>query len=61
MENKQTKISLDFQQNEVAVILKALSRMPYGEVFSIINRISSEVNKQLKSETVNPTTKPPKP
>lgn len=59
MENKTKQIDLTFEQNEVALILKALSRLPYGEVYTMIGKISSEVKKQM--ESVNPTTAPPKP
>lgn len=58
MENNNPLIHFDLTLDETNLILKSLSKLPYEEVFLMINKISQEAQKQIQTanQKINPPT-----
>lgn len=50
MEEETKSLTIEFTIDEMNVILKALSKEPFKDVFQVIGKINDEASKQLETE-----------
>ena len=48
MATQMTELTINLTLDEVNVILKALGKMPFVDVYEVIGRINKQANEQLK-------------
>jgi hypothetical protein len=48
-------IKLEFQLDEVNVILSALGNLPYAQVIQLVNKIQAQATPQLAPKPIEPT------